>query len=158
MQNPRNCNKLSPPPHIRDAIWSAAAGLPLLGLRLGSIVVGIAQLPLFLPRHGTNRRAVARLLLWRLRDRKSESKALALQKKKRPGLTGTLRVHICMIWSDDYDLIGSGAGTGAVSGPAAPPLTSPTLNRTNRRIEIFSPSLAIAWLIISPIVTLSSLM
>src|SRR5712692_9754617 len=28
-------------------------------------------------------------------------------------------------------------GTGVVSGPAAPQLISPTLNRTNRRIEIF---------------------
>src|SRR6266478_6205584 len=52
----------------------------------------------------------------------------------------------------------TGAGTGAVSGVAdAPPLISPTLNRAKRRIEIFSPSLAIAWVIISPIVTLSSL-
>src|SRR5205814_6476316 len=36
------------------------------------------------------------------------------------------------------------AGTVAVSGPAAPPLTSPTLKRTKRRMEMFSPSLAMA--------------
>ena len=53
----------------------------------------------------------------------------------------------------------TGAGTGAVSGPAPPgPPISPTLKRTNRRMEIFSPSFAIACVIISPIVTLSSLM
>ena len=53
----------------------------------------------------------------------------------------------------------TGAGTGAVSGPAPPgPPISPTLKRTNRRMEMFSPSLAIAAVIISPIVTLSSLM
>src|ERR1700681_127783 len=37
------------------------------------------------------------------------------------------------------------------------PLTSPTLKRTKRRMPMFSPSLTMAWLIISPIVTLSSL-
>ena len=47
---------------------------------------------------------------------------------------------------------------GQVLVDAAGPATSPTLNRTNLRIEMFSPSFAIACVIISPIVTLSSLM
>ena len=53
---------------------------------------------------------------------------------------------------------GNSAGTGAVSGPPPGPPISPTLKRAKRRIEIFSPSLAIACVIISPMVTLSSLM
>jgi hypothetical protein len=53
----------------------------------------------------------------------------------------------------------TGSGTGEDSVPEAPgPLISPTLKRTNRRMEMFSPSFAIACVIISPIVTLSSLM
>src|SRR6266702_8962218 len=59
-------------------------------------------------------------------------------KKKRPGWTGALRIRFR--WYLDYGL----TGTGTVSGPAAPLLTSPTLKRTKRRMEIFSPSLMTA--------------
>src|SRR5260370_8801552 len=43
-------------------------------------------------------------------------------------------------WFLSYAL--TGTGIGAVS--AAPPLTSPTLNRTSRRIQMSSPTFAIA--------------
>src|ERR1700722_6237091 len=52
----------------------------------------------------------------------------------------------------------TGTPASPASGAAEPPATSPTLKRTKRRTEIFSPSFAIACVIISPIVTDSSLM
>jgi len=49
-------------------------------------------------------------------------------------------------------------GTGAFPARAAPPLTSPTLNRTKRRIEYFRPALMTPGRSSRRIVTLSSLM
>lgn len=60
------------------------------------------------------------------------------------------------------EIVNAYAGTATPASPALgaadPPATSPTLKRTKRRTETFSPSLAIACVIISPIVTDSSLM
>src|SRR5438445_10319769 len=77
------------------------------------------------------------------------------KKNERSGSSEALRnaVYSACV---SYALPGTGAG-GASDSADAPPLTSPTLKREKRRMEMFSPSLAIAWLIISPIVRLSSL-
>ena len=50
----------------------------------------------------------------------------------------------------------TGEGTGTVSDPLVP-VTSPTLNRANRLMLMFSPSLATALATISRIVVPSSL-
>src|SRR5579864_1756293 len=65
----------------------------------------------------------------------------------QPASRGTRRKRV----AGNYDETGVADSTAA--GPAEVPDDSPTLSRTNRRMEMFSPSLAIICAIISPTVT-----